>query len=369
MRVVVSGRLAGTPGQGGATWAVLQYVLGLQRLGWDVWLVEPVATLDDLTVSYFRAVVEEFGLADRAALLPTDAADGVGVPRRRLTAAIRGADVLLNISGVLRDPALLAEARRRVYVDLDPAFTQIWHTRGEDVGLGAHDRYVTIGRTLGTLECKVPTCGIDWIATNQPVVLDRWRHGGPVRRVALTTVGNWRSYGSVQHEGVHYGQRAHSMRELACLPALTDARLSPALAIHPDERRDLTLLAENGWHLLDPATVAATPSSYRRFVQGSWAELGIAKAGYVESRCGWFSDRSVCYLASGRPVLAQDTGFGAYLPTGSGLISFRTAEEAAAGIEELRQDYSAHARAARDLAAEHFDSDRVLPALMEQVAS
>jgi hypothetical protein len=369
MRVVISGRLAGTPGQGGATWAVLQYVLGLLRLGWDVWLVEQVPALDERTVSYFGNVVEEFGLGDRAALVPQDGADGVGVPRRGVAAAIRGADVLLNISGVLRDPALLSEARRRVYVDLDPAFTQIWHTRGENVGLEGHDRYVTIGRTLGTPECTAPTCGIDWIATNQPVVLDHWRHGGPVRRRALTTVGNWRSYGSVQHEGVHYGQRAHSMRELAGLPTLTDARLAPALAIHPDEQRDLTLLTANGWQLLDPATVAATPSSYRRFIQGSWAELGIAKAGYVDSRCGWFSDRSVCYLASGRPVLAQDTGFDAYLPTGSGLMSFRTTEEAAAGIEELRRDYPAHARAARDLAAEHFDSDRVLSALMEQVAN
>ena len=368
MRIVVSGRLAGTPGQGGATWAVLQYVLGLQQLGFEVWFVEPVSALDDRTVSYFTAVVAEFGLADRAALISQDGVDGVGVPRRRLEAATRGADLLLNISGVLRDHCVLAEARRRVYLDLDPAFTQIWHMRGDDVGLAAHDRYVTIGRALGTPECRVPTCGIDWIASNQPVVLDRWRTGGRVRRVALTTVGNWRSYGSVQHEGVDYGQRAHSMRELARLPALTDVRLTPALAIHPDERRDLTLLADNGWRLLDPAKVAATPSSYRRFVQGSWAELGIAKAGYVESRCGWFSDRSVCYLASGRPVLAQDTGFGRYLPTGSGLISFRTAEDAAAGIEELQRDYPAHARAARELAAEHFDSDRVLTQLVEQVA-
>jgi hypothetical protein len=141
----------------------------------------------------------------------------------------------------------------------------------------------------------------------------------------------------------------------------------PALAIHPAETVDLAALRENRWHVLDPAKVAATPAEYRRFVQESKAEIGIAKSGYVESRCGWFSDRSICYLASGRPVIAQETGFSACLPTGSGLMSFGTLEELLDAIRQLNQDYVSHTLAARRIAEEHFDSDVVLTRLLRQL--
>ena len=140
-----------------------------------------------------------------------------------------------------------------------------------------------------------------------------------------------------------------------------------ALAIHPGESKDLAALKENGWQLLDPAQVAATPASYQQFIQGSKAEFGIAKSGYVASRCGWFSDRSVCYLASGRPVLAQETGFSRFLPTGAGLFAFQTADDVLAAIEEVNADYPRHARAARTLAEEFFDSDKVLSRLLERI--
>jgi hypothetical protein len=139
------------------------------------------------------------------------------------------------------------------------------------------------------------------------------------------------------------------------------------MAIHPDERKDLAALAENGWELLDPAQVAGTPNDYRQFIRGSWAEFGIAKSGYVVSRCGWFSDRSVCYLASGRPVIAQETGFSRYLPTGEGLFAFENSGQVLAAVEELRRDYRRHARAARAVAEDYFDSDKVLTRLLERV--
>ena len=141
----------------------------------------------------------------------------------------------------------------------------------------------------------------------------------------------------------------------------------PALTIHPGETRDVAALRENGWVLLDPAQVANTPDRYRRFIQGSKAELGIAKSGYVTARCAWLSDRSVCYLASGRPVIAQDTGFSQFLPTGKGLLAFHTLADVLAGVEALRHGYADHARAARMIAEEYFDSDKVLSRLLEQV--
>jgi glycosyltransferase involved in cell wall biosynthesis len=140
-----------------------------------------------------------------------------------------------------------------------------------------------------------------------------------------------------------------------------------ALAIHPDERQDLRALAANGWDLLDPAQIARTPADYQRFIQGSKAEFGIAKSGYVASRCGWFSDRSLCYLASGRPVLAQDTGFSNFVPVGEGLFAFRSTEDILAAIEEVQMNYARHARAARAIAEEFFDSDKVLSRLLDRL--
>jgi hypothetical protein len=213
----------------------------------------------------------------------------------------------------------------------------------------------------------VPAGGLDWIPTLQPVVLTEWPAASSIVHDGLTTVGNWRGYGSIEHEGIFYGQKVHSLRQFIGLPRRTSVKLMPALAIHAEERKDLAALKENGWILLDPTEVAQNPRRYREFIQGSRAELGIAKSGYVASRCGWFSDRSACYLASGRPVLAQATGFSDFLPTGQGLIAFETEDDALAGIDSLQSDYPRHARAARAIAEAHFDSDKVLTRLLERI--
>ena len=366
LRIVLSGMLAGDPGQGGASWAVLQYLLGLKRLGHDIVFVEPAAP-DPAVRAYFGAVVERFGLQERAALLDPATGETTGIARPALLDAVAGADLLLNVSGMLADEEILAACEVRVFVDLDPAFTQLWHAvDGIDMGFDRHERFVTIGRRIGTDGCTVPTCGREWLTTLQPVVLEHWPVAGEVRHDAFTTVGHWRAYGSIEHDGVLYGQKAHSLRALLELPerAAASARFTPALGIHPDETNDLAALDAHGWELLDPAEVAATPDDYADFVRGSWAEIGVAKSGYVASACGWFSDRSVCYLASGRPVLAQDTGFTHDLPTGEGLLAFSTVGEAAAGAEELRAHYGRHRLGARALAEEAFESDRVLRRLL-----
>ncbi|MEK0451492.1 MAG: hypothetical protein RL088_3760 [Verrucomicrobiota bacterium] len=370
MRIFVSGMIAGDSHQGGATWAVLQYVLGLRSLGHDVVFVEPVKALTNTSVRYFRDVVRDFGMENRAALLLAGSTETEGLSHAELRSLAAGADVIFNISGMLADVALLEPIPRRVYLDLDPAFIQLWHSEyGIDMRFDAHTHFVTIGLSLGSPACAVPTCRRDWLTTLQPIVLAEWPVQTTILTDALTTVGNWRGYGSVEFRGEHYGQKAHSMRQFFSLPKRTKQALAPALSIHPDEKSDLAALAVNGWSVLDPSHVAATPAAYREFVGGSRGEFGIAKSGYVLSRCGWFSDRSVCYLASGRPVLAQDTGFGLHLPTGEGLLAFDTIESAAAGIEEMNRDYSGHCRAARALAESHFDSRKVLPHLLERVAA
>jgi len=205
--------------------------------------------------------------------------------------------------------------------------------------------------------------------TLPPVVLSEWRSLADVPRRDWTTVAHWRGYGSIERDGISYGQKAHSFRRLFSLPPRTADRFEVALDIHPDERTDLAALEENGWRLLDPLDVAGDPIRYRRFVQESAAEVGIAKSGYVVSHSGWFSDRSACYLAAGRPVLAQDTGFSSHLPTGKGLLAFGELDDAADGVAAVRKDYAVHARAARRIAEEQLDSDRVLPALLREVES
>jgi hypothetical protein len=278
------------------------------------------------------------------------------------------ADVVVNLAGTLRDPALLV-APVRAYVDLDPGFTQVWHDQGTDVGLAGHTHHLTVGLSVGTAASTVPCCGRRWLPVPPPVVLDQWPVAARLERDALTTVASWRGYGSVEADGVTYGQKAHAWRDLLTIPRGAPRPCTPALGIHPAEVQDLAALAAHGWDLLDPAEVAATPDAYRRFVQGSLAELGVSKQGYVTSRSGWFSDRSACYLASGRPVVAQDTGFGDHLPTGAGLLSFATADEAVAATSAVVADYERHRRAARELAAAHLDARIVLTDVLHHLGA
>jgi hypothetical protein len=377
LRVVVGGMMCAVPRQGGATWAVLQYILGLKKLGHDVWFVEPLhrsqlrpqgvdlASSDN--VRYLQHVVEQFGLADRWALaLDAQALDGPA--SSDLDNVAPPVDVVLDIAGCLVDTEVFARAAVRVYLDLDPCFTQMWQAyEGIDMHLAGHTHAVTVGLRVGRPECIVPTLGLDWIHTLPPVVLDHWPVIPPAEGGAFTTIANWRGYGSIRHGDVFYGQKAHSVRDLVSLPLRTRQHLEIALAIDPGETNDLALLDRNGWCRVDPAVVACDPDSYRAFIQSSKAELGLAKSGYVQSRCGWFSDRSACYLASGRPVAVHDTGLAAIVPLGDGIVAFDDAESAAAAIADIAGDYQRHCVAARSFAETWLDSDRVLATLLSSV--
>ena len=376
--IIVSGMIASDPGQGGATWAVLQYVLGLRRLGHEVFLVEPIKSkavrpsVDPLAASdnavYFRSVTTDFGLQNCSTLLLAGTQETAGLSYAQLRQVARRADALINISGLLTDQELTAHIPIRAYLDLDPAFNQLWHAvQGLDMRFTGHTHHVTIGHNLGEPDCPVPTCGLSWIKTCQPIVLEHWPVAERIPCYGLTTIANWRGYGSIEHRGVFYGQKAHSLRQFLSVPAVTGEECLLAMAIHPSETKDLAALAQHGWKLADPTQVAGTPARYQQFIQDSKAEFGIAKSGYVTSRCGWFSDRSLCYLASGRPVLAQDTGFGRYLPTGEGLFAFATSDDVLRAVTELRTDYPKQARRARALAEEFFDSNKVLPGLLDQL--
>jgi hypothetical protein len=369
---------ARVPGQGGLVWVAVQWVLGLRRLGHDVVLIEPLETADLVPAGsslarsdnarYFRHSLKRFGLSDVSALLLCGTRQTVGVTYEQVRRRAREADLLINLAGGLRDPELLERIPRRLYVDLDPGFTQLWHTaEGIDMRFAGHTHFATVGLALQHTCCRVPRCGIDWIVTCQPVVLDEWPFADEIERDALTSVANWRGYGSIDAGGVFYGQKAHSVRALIDLPRRTGRRFELALSIDPGEPRDIEALADNGWSIVDPRRLTHTPHAYRQFIQGSRGELGVAKSGYVKSRCGWFSDRSACYLASGRPVLAQETGFSATLPVGAGLFAFEDPGDIEVALDELDRRYDDHRRAARALAEQYFHSDIVLTRLLDHI--
>jgi hypothetical protein len=378
LRILISGMVAADPHQGGATWAVLQYVLGFRKLGHEVTLVEPVprrslrpegcGLAGSKNARYFHEVMRSFHLDRHSALLLEGTRETEGLTYERLRRVAGEADLLINVSGMLTDTELIGRVPVRAYLDLDPAFIQLWHaTQGVDMRFGGHTHFVTVGLNVGFPGCPVPTCGLHWITTTQPVVLDLWPPASPVPDGAFTTVANWRGYGSIEYQGVHHGQKAHSWRRFMDLPNRTAEAFSPAINIHPGDAVDVAALAGNGWSVLDPARVAGTPEAYRGFIRGSKGELGIAKSGYVVSRSGWFSDRSAAYLASGRPVIAQGTGFESHLPTGAGLFSFDTAEDVLASLDAIHRDPVRHSQAARELAVEYFGSDTVLSGLVEQL--
>jgi hypothetical protein len=349
----------------------LQYLLGFKRLGWHVLFLDQlrVGTSDGADGRYLAEVMRAFGLGDSFSLA-VEGRGVLGLPRREVLERVGRSALLVNVMGFLSDAEILAAAPRRVFLDIDPGFGQMWRELGLADVFKGHDDFVTIGRNVGRPGCGVPTCGLKWVTTPQPVVLARWPVAPPEGGGggAFTSVASWRGpFGPIEYRGKTYGLRVHEFRRFADLPRRTGRRFELALDIHPDETRDLALLDENGWVRVDPRAVAGTPHQYQAYVAGSTAEFMVAKNLYVQTGGGWFSDRSTCYLATGRPVLAQDTGLKELYPTGEGLITFTTPEEAAAGVEAIDRDYARHSRAARAIAEEFFDSDKVLTRLLKEL--
>jgi hypothetical protein len=360
--VVVAGAVAQRPGRGGHTWVFLQYLLGFKGLGWDVVFLDRLAEADSRGIPYLEEVMSRVGLHDYA-VLDGQGASSSGLSRDDLLKKVEGSAFLLNVNGFIDDEEVLGRASMRVFLDIDPGFGQMWRELGLHDLFQGHDAYVTVGENIGEPGCKIPTCGLDWITTPQPVVLDLWpsKPGGD----RFTSVGSWRGpFGPVDFGGETYGLRAHEFRKFAELPRLVDTGFEIALDIHEADAKDLELLRSNGWSIANPEGVARDPWVYQSYIQSSKAELGVAKNMYVRAHSGWFSDRSICYLASGKPVLAQDTGFAERYGAGEGLLAFSTLDEAVAGAEAISGDYSRHAAAARALAEEHFDSRKVLGRLV-----
>jgi hypothetical protein len=370
--VVIGAALAHRVGYGGHAWALLQYVLGFRELGFEVTVVDRLEPemLGGITEHTALGYVHDLFADDAVAygVLGKDGSSLGGLSRTEALARARDARFFLNVMGFVRDPEVLAAARRRVFLDIDPGFGQVWSELELADIFAGHDDFVTVGRNVGGEGCRVPTCGVTWLTIPHPVVLDRCP--AVAEGKDFTTVGSWRGpYDAVEYLGRRLGLRVHEFRRYVELPRLVDASFRIALEIDASDHNDLELLTENGWKLVVPRLVADDPASYLRFVQSSMAEIAVAKEMYVALRSGWLGDRTACYLASGKPALVQDTGLADHYPLGEGLVAFSTVDEAVVGAERIMRDRRGQSQAARRLAEEQFDARVVLTRLLEELGS
>jgi hypothetical protein len=378
--IAIAGALAQKFNHGGFTWFFLQYVLGFQRLGYDVLFLdrlEPDMCVDEsgrkcpvemsVNLRVLRRVLADVGLQDRFCLIYNRGEQFFGLSKGQLLERVGRCAFLLNVMGYLNDAGILGRFEQRVFLDIDPGFGQMWKALGLCDTFAGHNRFVTLGENLGRADCAIPACGLNWITTRQPVVLDRWPVQPPNPGGAFTSIGAWRGPNApIEYKGRTYGLRVHEFRKFVRLPALCPTeQFEMAFDIHPGDARDMDLLKNNGWALVQPKMVAGTPRAYQEYIVGSKAEFMVPKQMYIDTTSGLLSDRSVYYLASGRPVVARDTGIKHLFPTGEGLLTFTTLEEAATRVEAINRDYPQHARAARRIAEGHFDSDKVLSRLLK----
>jgi len=371
--------VANFPGGGGHFWVYMQYAQGLRRLGCDAYWLEQFRPGKDpdqdarALVTFFERM-ERFGMAGRILLYRLDGGPQgpitwVGVERRTAEAVLRRADLILNFHHAV-DPRVLACARRTAFVDIDPGLTQTWISTGA-LQVPPHDSYFTIGETVGTPAALFPDNGVRWTHIHPPICLDLWPYVHEPRSATFTTVAGWWSGKWIRvieggKEVLYDNNKRVAFLQCAALPRMTTQPLELALLLADDDGGDRALLEHHGWRIRDARDVASTPERYQAYIQESRGEWSCAKPVFVKFQNAWVSDRTVCYLASGKPVVVQDTGPSAYLPNGEGMFRFSTVEGAAAALDAINADYERQCRAAREIADAHFDAKPILTAMLRE---
>jgi len=388
LRIIVAGMAAQYP-VGGVAWDYLPYVIGLTRLGHDVfyhedtwcWPYHPLQnTMTDdgrYSAQYLNNFFERFApeLATRWHYLHLHETS-FGMRRTDFDEIASTADLFINVSGVSMLPETLSPRCVKVFIDTDPGYNQIilrerptWSENVERwyASVLAHDRFFSYAENIGAPDCGVPTVGLNWRTTRIPVVLDLWAPfaTNTSSSAPWSTVMTWNVFkGKVEHAGVEYRGKSVEFHKIIGLPRKIDRVFRLAIG---GTKAPLEQLSAHGWRVVDGPTVTLTATDYQDYIVGSRGEISVAKDIYVALRTGWFSGRSACYLAAARPIVIQDTGFTKFIPTGRGAHAFSTKEQAEEALAAVERDYTMQAQAARDLAWTHFHSADVLTKLIDDI--
>lgn len=364
------------PEGGGHFWAYMQYARGLCNLGCEVHWLESFRSSgseeqDADRIAAFSRELERYGLTGKLILYKNhDQSDNnnppreyVGLEESEAEAVFQNADLLLNFNYRI-SPALLTCFRRTAVVDIDPGLLQFWLSTGQ-INLPAHDTYFTIGETVGTTSALIPDCGLPWTYIRPPVCLDLWDYVDSPAGEAFTTVSSW--WGDewiADGKSVYENNKRVSFMEFAALARKTNQPLELAIFFGEGDAEDLRVLATHGWRIRHSTEVTRTPEMYRSYILASRGEFSCAKPSCMKFQNAWVSDRTLCYLASGKPAVVQHTGPSQFLPEGEGLFRFSTLKDAADAIETINVDYARHRRAARGIAETYFDAEQALETVL-----
>jgi hypothetical protein len=375
--IVVLGMMGCLPVAGtGVAWNTIQHLVGLRRIGYDVYYVEATgewpynATTDDCSfpVTYISTLLSRFGFQDKWVYVAAHSDNRCyGLSELQLKSLYARADAIINVFGgtILRDEHMVCPVR--IYLETDPVVHQIRIANGEQKYIdlvGAHTALFSWGENYGAWDCGVPLERFMYKPTRPPVVLDFWDAPCQPAAKRFTTIAHWdQSVKDLEYEGERYSWSKHrEFLNVLELPRRTMQEFALALAI--DDPAAVQLLESHGWFVEDAYEVSHTLDSYRQYLRGSRGEFTVAKDMNVRLRSGWFSERSACYLAAGKPVITQETGFSKFLPTGLGLFAFRSLDDIVPAVEAINSDYQKHSRAAKEIAAEYFDAEKMLRQLL-----
>lgn len=370
--IVYSGYYVREP-VGGFFWQAAHYLMGLRALGYDPWYYEDSGWRDaprDYRAGLAAAgrFFSDIGFGERWVFVDLQRGEEHGPGAGRGRTLLEQAAALISYGWVNRLPAERGGGKLNILIDSDAAYTQLRLANGDRILRDILDRQAllfTLSENVGTPRAAVPTGGFTWRATRNPVHIPWWRSTGPPGR-DYTTVGTWNDEGrDIVYKGETYLWRKRSeWLKILDLPAKTGCRFEMAMdaAKIPGDRE---ILESRGWRVRDPVPISLSPQRYREYLRGSRGEFSVSKDLYVRTRSGWFSDRSPCYLAAGRPVVLQDTGFGDGLPLGPGLHAFSDLEGAAEAIQQIERDYRRAGAHAAAVAREFFAAEKVVAALLE----
>ena len=361
---------------GGHFWAYMQYAHALRRLGCEVHLLDTLswstAPPDERRLTAFRDRLARHGFGDRVIVATEGRSSNgegrgsqfLGMSEAEARDRLAEIDLILNFNYGL-EQGLVSAARCSALVDIDPGLLQSWVRHGH-IALAAHDRYFTTGETVGTPGSPIPGCGLDWFAIRPVVSLDLWPCAFDRAAEAFTSVSSWWSDDYVGDPGDYYDNtKRAAFQPFVDLPRRTGQPLEVALFLADADGADRARLERHGWRVRHSRDVAGTPEAYRAYIQGSRGEFGWAKASCIRWQNAWVSDRTLCYLASGKPVVVQHTGPSAVLPDGEGMFRFRTVAEAARALDAINADYERQSRLARKLAEEWFDAEAIVGRMLE----